>query len=124
MPPESDKLNQPHLISQLELNDLIRDLELSKEKSELLGSRVQEWHLLAEGTNISYFRSLHSTLVTFYQTENNICFCTDINGLMKELGHEHDPDEWRLFIDSSKASLKAVLLHNGNRNPSVPVHIL
>ena len=40
---------------------------------------------------------------------------------MKELGLEHDPDEWRLFIDSSKASLKAVLLHNVNQNPSVPV---
>lgn len=120
-PLESDVLKQPHLINQLELNDLIRDLQLSKEKSELLGSRLQEWNLLAEGTKISNFRSRHSTLATFYQTENNICFCTDINGLMKELGHEHDPVEWRLFIDSSKASLKAVLLHNGNQNPSVPI---
>jgi hypothetical protein len=34
---------------------------------------------------------------------------------------EHRPDEWRLFIDSSKRSLKAVLLHNGNTLPSVPV---
>ncbi|KAL4718315.1 hypothetical protein ACJJTC_009937 [Scirpophaga incertulas] len=29
--------------------------------------------------------------------------------------------EWRLFIDSSKSSLKAVLLHNGNMKPSIPV---
>ena len=34
---------------------------------------------------------------------------------------KHDPDEWRLFIDSSKTSLKAVLLHNGNVLPSIPV---
>lgn len=27
-------------------------------------------------------------------------------------------DEWRLFIDASKISLKAVLLHNGNKYPS------
>ena len=33
----------------------------------------------------------------------------------------HNPLEWRLFIDSSKFSLKAVLLHNGNTLPSVPV---
>jgi hypothetical protein len=26
-----------------------------------------------------------------------------------------------LFIDSSKVSLKAVLLHNGNKYPSVPL---
>ena len=29
--------------------------------------------------------------------------------------------QWRLFIDSSKVSLKVVLLHNGNRFPSVPL---
>jgi hypothetical protein len=36
------------------------------------------------------------------------------------LGHQHDPTKWPLFIDSSKVSLKAVLLHNGNKFPSVP----
>ena len=30
-------------------------------------------------------------------------------------------NEWRLFIDSSKRSLKAVLLHIGNKKPSIPV---
>jgi hypothetical protein len=30
-------------------------------------------------------------------------------------------NEWRLFIDSSKRSLKAVLLHNGSKYASVPV---
>ena len=33
----------------------------------------------------------------------------------------HSPEEWRLFIDSSKLSLKAVLLHNKNMLPSIPV---
>ncbi|GFW76425.1 uncharacterized protein TNCV_1582041 [Trichonephila clavipes] len=36
-------------------------------------------------------------------------------------GYDPGPEEWRLFIDSSKRSLKAVLLHNGNRYASVPV---
>jgi len=40
---------------------------------------------------------------------------------MEVLGHEYNPDQWRLFIDSSKVSLKVVLLHNGNRFPSVPL---
>jgi hypothetical protein len=30
-------------------------------------------------------------------------------------------NEWRLFIDSSKRSLKAVLLHNGNHYASLPI---
>ena len=40
---------------------------------------------------------------------------------MSELGCEHNPADWRLFIDSSKTSLKAVLLHNGNFKPSILV---
>ena len=37
---------------------------------------------------------------------------------MKVLDHECNPDQWCLFIDSSKVSLKMVLLHNGNKFPS------
>ena len=33
----------------------------------------------------------------------------------------HNPLDWRLFIDSSKLSLRAVLHHNGNTLPSIPV---
>lgn len=40
---------------------------------------------------------------------------------MTELEFEYKSEEWRLFIDGSNASLKAVLLHNGNEKPSVPV---
>ena len=46
--------------------------------------------------------------------------CRDANCLMTQLGVEHSSQEWRLFIDSSKTSLKAVLLHNGNTLPSMP----
>lgn len=37
------------------------------------------------------------------------------------MGQPFSSDDWRLFIDGSKTSIKAVLLHNGNRCPSVPV---
>jgi len=40
---------------------------------------------------------------------------------MEVLYHECNPDQWRLFIDSSNVSLKVVLLHNGNGFPSVPL---
>ena len=47
--------------------------------------------------------------------------CNNINGLMESLGIKYEHTQWRLFIDSSKTSLKGVLLHNGNSEPSVPV---
>ena len=37
---------------------------------------------------------------------------------MKKPGFSH-PEEWRLFTDATKLSLKAVLLHNGNVQPLV-----
>jgi hypothetical protein len=40
---------------------------------------------------------------------------------MEVLGHQHNTPEWRLFIDSSKVSLKDVLLHNGNKYPLMPL---
>ena len=53
--------------------------------------------------------------------EYDTVFCYDVDGLMNALGIKRDPQEWRLFIDSSKLSLKAVLLHYGNQHPSIPV---
>lgn len=48
--------------------------------------------------------------------------CSDVPGLVTAMGLEkYDPNEWRLFIDSSKRSLKCVLLHNGNKLGSLPI---
>jgi len=48
-------------------------------------------------------------------------FCNDVCSIMEVLGHEFNPDQWRLFNDLSKVSLKVVLLHNVNKFPSVPL---
>ena len=89
----------------------MRDLYLSKEKAEILGSRLQQWNLLEPGTTISSFRSRNQNLAGYYGSAENICYCKDIGGLLSELGSEHNPADWRLFTDSSKTSLKTVLLH-------------
>jgi len=53
----------PHILIQEELNNLVRDLELSKSKAELLGSRLKQWNLLEKNVRISSFRSRHQQLV-------------------------------------------------------------
>jgi len=53
--------------------------------------------------------------------ERGLVVCNGIDGLMQTLNINHIPLDWRLFIDSSKLSLKEVLLHNGNTLPSTPV---
>ena len=49
-----------------------------------------------------------------------LCFAMMFVSLWKFLAM-NIPDNWRLFIDLSKVSLKVVLLHNRNRVPSVPL---
>lgn len=113
--------HEPHLINQSELNDLVRDLNLNKQLSEILGSRLQQWNLLTKSTKITSFRKRNEALSEFFKKKESICICCDIDGLMAALGFVHKADEWRLFIDGSKSSLKAVLLHNGNELPSIPI---
>ena len=49
-------------------------------------------------------------------------YCNNIGGLLLQMGlPEYSPEDWRLFIDSSKRSLKCVLLHNGNKYACVPI---
>ena len=48
-------------------------------------------------------------------------YCDDVSGFMKALNFKYESQNWRLFIDGSKFSLKGVLLHIGNTMPSVPV---
>jgi len=69
-----------------------------------------------------FFVSQSSPAVgAFIRKEDDLVFCYDVDDLTNALGIKHDPQDWRLFIDSSKLSLKVVLLHNGNQHPSIPV---
>ena len=110
-PPFKDE-SKPLFINQERLNDLVRDLYFSKKKAEILESRLQQWNLLREGTTISSFRQRNRSLSSYYAIANDICYCTNVDGLMNDLEYEHNPADWKLFIDFSKTSLKAVLLHH------------
>ena len=116
---EHDK--SPNLMSQADLDNLVRDLNLSKESAELLGSRLNDRNFLAPGTTFAWYRHREQQFVDFFAAENKLVYCCDVGGLMSMMGTSYDASDWRLFIDSSKRSLKAVLLHNGNDLASIPI---
>jgi hypothetical protein len=118
---ENAELGHPYFPNQDDLDDLVRDLNLTKSGAELLASRLKQWNLLQPTCKTTRYRSRNATLSTFYITEENLCYCHDIVGLFEEIKFEYNPKDWRLFIDSSSLSLKAVLLHNGNKFPSIPL---
>ena len=110
--PLNDRAPQP--LSQNEPNDLVRDLNLPKCSDELLASRLKEKNLLEDSVRISFYRNRHQEFLPFFSEKNDLVYCTDDIPLLHNLGvSQYEAKDWRLFIDSSKRSLKYVLLHNG-----------
>ena len=76
-----------------------------------------------------FYRGHHEEFKDFFSQKDGVVFCNVVCSILEVLGHEYNPDQWRLFINSSKVSLKMVLLHslkmvllhNRNRFPSVPL---
>ena len=67
------------------------------------------------------YRKRQQTLSSLFSKNGELICCYDVEGLLQELGCTHNPEEWRIFVDSSKFCLKAVLLHNGNIRPLIPI---
>jgi hypothetical protein len=108
------------MITDGELNDLIVDLELPKNKAELLASKLQGWNVLHHTVKVT-FRTRNHEFEQFFKTVGYFIYCKDIVGLMYAMHMRQSPGRWRIFIDASKSSLKAVPLDNGNKLPSIPV---
>jgi len=109
--------NEPHLLSQGDLNDIVRDLNLLKKQAEILGSRLKGRNLLRRDTKVCFYRGRHEEFKDFFSQEDCVVFCNDDCSVMEVFGHEFKPDQGRLFVDSSKVSLKVVLLYKGNKSP-------
>jgi len=118
---QTQSTKQQHLITQGELNELVRNFELRKTKAQLLGSRLQQWKLLEKDVKVSFYRKFQSNTAKCFSIDCDMVYCNDVCGLMEELQLHHNPEQRRFFIDTSKACLKAILLHNGNKQPSIPL---
>jgi len=116
------KKSDPILVSQPVLNDLVRDLGLPKDGAEYLASFLKQINLLETGTKVSVYRNRESDFHKYFCKDEDLVYCTDINGLMNEMKENcYKATDWRLFIDSSKRSIKAVLLHNTNIYAPIPI---
>jgi len=111
--------NEPHLLTQGNLKNIVRNLNLLKKQDEILGPMLKGWNLLRQDTKVCFYHGHHEEFKDFFSQEDGVVFCKDVCSVMEVLGHEFNPDQWRLFIDSSKVSLEVVLLHNGNKFPCI-----
>ena len=60
------------------------------------------------------------SLVPNFTKDGDLVYCSDIPLLMGQLKLNYNTEDWRLFVDFSWISLKAVFQHNGNEKPSIP----
>ncbi len=103
-----EEILEPKTFTQDELNELVRDLVLSKEKSEHFASRLKQKHLLNKKILICHYRSRNFQLATLFKVDGPLCYYDDIIGLYTNLSQIHIASEWRLFMDSSHPNLKGV----------------
>lgn len=97
------------MITQMGLNELVRDLGLRKNKAEFLGSRLEEWNVLTSDVRISINGNMHKDFICFHEMMAKYAFGTTLQAIMESLCYK--PEEWRVFIDTSKVNLKAIFLH-------------
>jgi len=117
-----ERSSSPKQLTQQESNDLIRDLNLSKQGSELLASRLKEKNCLQPDAKITYNWNRKTEILPLFSQDNDLVYCNNIIGLLLKMKTpNYRPGDWRLFIDSSKRSLKCVLLHSGNRFAFIPI---
>ena len=83
---ETPQSLNPQQFSQPELNDHLRDLDLSKTAAEVLASRLQEKNQLSHTTEVSYFRNQEQAFVPFFTEKNKFVYCHNISSLLHKLG--------------------------------------
>ncbi|KAI6656198.1 hypothetical protein LOD99_1531 [Oopsacas minuta] len=69
-------------VSDGQLNNLVRDLGLSKDASEILAPRLSEHHVLHSEARITYYRRRDEELIRYFSEEGGFVFCNNIPGLL------------------------------------------
>ena len=95
---------------------------LARQKNgELLGYIFIEKHIFKRGTNVSFHQHRDREFRRYSQEDGVFVKCTDIRRLLSELGFpSYNPDDLRLFSDTSNRSLECVL-YNGQLYGSIPI---
>jgi hypothetical protein len=82
-----DRTSETKRFNQQELNDLNRDLSVTKDKAELLASRLKEKYLLESYARVCHYRIRNNILKISFRVEGPMVFYHDFNGLFKADSH-------------------------------------
>lgn len=113
----------PQLITQMEMDFIVAILGLSQRLAIFLTAFLKQRKLTHGNVNSTAYRKRQAEFQSLYtlNDDNSLAYCNDVKALVVKMGMNYIASEWRLFIDGSVSSLKAVLLHVSNRKPSIPL---
>ena len=85
--PITKKSSAPSLVSQFEFNDLVRELGLLKDGSELMTLFLKRKNLLEPKTKVTIYRNRESQFRKYLMNDedSSLVFCTDVKGPINEL---------------------------------------
>jgi len=66
--------NEPYLLTQGDLNDIVCNVNLSKKQAELLGSRLKGWNLLHQDTKVCFYSGHNEEFKDFFSLEDGVVF--------------------------------------------------
>lgn len=115
--------DKPELVTQDEMDYVVAKTGLSQRQSEFISSFLKRKKLTEVGFKVTGYRHRQAEFQYFFTANdrNTYAFCNNIKGLFEQMKIHYVARDWRLFIDGSVTSLKAVLLHKSNKIPSIPV---
>ncbi|KAI3387783.1 hypothetical protein SNEBB_007124 [Seison nebaliae] len=76
-----------------DFDDFVRDIGLTKNNSEILELRLKTRGFLQPEVRICSARKRHSEFSTYFHTENNLTYCSNIPSLFSALNVKYDSCE-------------------------------
>lgn len=95
-----DRSSETKRFNQQGLNDLNRDLSLSKDKAELLVSGLKERYLSGSYVRVCHYRIWNNGFKIFFGVEGPMVFYHDFKGHFRRLKQEQNSSDCQLVIDS------------------------
>ena len=105
-------------------NDFYRELNLSRRQSKKCVQMLRkDPDLKRKMTNVTMSKidSSNISFLSAFSTSGSYSFCNSIESLFQTLGINYNSQEWCLFIDSSSVGLKAALMFNEHKYPTIPI---
>lgn len=117
--------DEPEFLKQEDVDFIVARGRMPKKEAEFTASYLKKKKLTDHVIATAYRqrqRQYEPFFTKFEHQHEPYAYCNNIPGLFTAMKMDYIANDWRLFVDGSTASLKAILLHKTNLKPPIPVY--